>query len=335
MFKSCEPDDYWDYYTQLYLVFYIKRTYQMMKDEIKKAAAFLREGKLVAFPTETVYGLGGNALSDTAVAAIYAAKGRPEFNPLIVHVHSLAEAKKYARFNAAAEKLAKKYWPGPLTLVLPRTQDCTLSLLVSAGLDSVAIRVPAHPLAQELLHEAKLPIAAPSANRSGRISPTEAAHVREELGDKVAMILDGGACAVGIESTVVDMTGDAPVILRPGGLVIPAKAGIHLQNDKIKSPGMLASHYAPSKPMRINATYVRTYEALLAFGADVPDGAALVENLSPTGNLQEAAANLFRMLRRLDASHAKSIAVMPIPEEGLGIAINDRLKRAATTAQIS
>jgi len=308
-----------------------------MITETKKAATLLREGKLVAFPTETVYGLGGNALSDAAVAAIYAAKERPQFNPLIVHVQSLEEAQIYAEFSEAALELARRFWPGPLTLVLPRRPDCALSLLVSAGLDSVAIRVPAHPLAQELLQEAGLPIAAPSANRSGRISPTEAAHVREELGNRIAMILDGGPCQVGIESTVVDMTGDMPVILRPGGLVIPAEAGIYSRidsrlrgNDSIKSPGQLASHYAPSKPMRLNATYVRTYEALLVFGADIPSSAVAIENLSPTGNLQEAAANLFRMLRLLDASTAKSIAVMPIPEEGVGIAINDRLKRAAS-----
>jgi len=298
-------------------------------DNIKQAASLLREGKLVAFPTETVYGLGGNALSDFAVAAIYAAKGRPEFNPLIVHVRSLDEAKTYAEFNENALALAQKFWPGPLTLVLPRKKDCTLSLLVSGGMDTVAIRVPAHTLAQELLREAKLPIAAPSANRSGRISPTEAAHVREELEGRIAMILDGGACTVGIESTVVDTTGDVPVILRPGS-VTREQLGIDFYaGSGIKSPGMLASHYAPSKPMRLHATDVRNDEALLAFGARVPKS-MLVENLSPSGNLQEAAANLFRMLRRLDASAAKSIAVMPIPEEGLGVAINDRLKRAAS-----
>lgn len=315
-----------------------------MKDKIQQAAAFLRQGKLVAFPTETVYGLGGNALSDAAVAAIYAAKGRPQFNPLIVHVRSLEEAQVYGEFNDAALALARRFWPGPLTLVLPRKKDCALSLLVSAGLDSVAIRVPAHTLAQELLHAAKLPIAAPSANRSGRISPTEAAHVREELGSRVAMILDGGACAVGIESTVVDMTGDEPVILRPGAIteseVRCQVSGVRKESSVpstlspvtsrvARSPGMLASHYAPSKPMRLDATEIHDGEALLAFGAAVPANAKIVENLSATGNLQEAAANLFRMLRRLDAGDAKSIAVMPIPEEGLGVAINDRLRRAA------
>ncbi|MDE3038779.1 MAG: threonylcarbamoyl-AMP synthase [Pseudomonadota bacterium] len=309
----------------------------MMKHEIKKAAALLKEGKLVAFPTETVYGLGGNALSDKAVAAIYAAKERPEFNPLIVHVASLEMAKRYAEFSPEAEVLAKQYWPGPLTLVLPRKKDCALSLLVSAGLETVAMRVPNHPIAQALLQETGLPIAAPSANRSGRVSPTLASHVREDLGNRIAMILDGGACTVGIESTVVDMTEEAPVVLRPGGLVIPAKAGIHSRidsrlrgNDKLKSPGMLERHYAPSKPLRLNAVEAKPGEALLAFGAPFA-GAAITENLSPSKNLEEAAANLFAMLRRLDASGAKAIAVMPIPETGLGIAINDRLRRAAKT----
>ncbi len=287
----------------------------------------LREGKLVAFPTETVYGLGGNALSDAAVSAIYAAKQRPQFNPLIVHVRSLDDAKQYVIFNDAAEQLARKYWPGPLTLVLPRRADCRLSLLVSAGLDSVAIRMPAHPLAQELLREAGIPVAAPSANRSGRISPTEAAHVREELGNSIAMVLDGGACTVGIESTVVDCTEDELTILRPGSILIPAKGAV--QNGKIKSPGMLEKHYAPTKPVRLNATEVRDGEGVLAFGPKAPAGAKIIENLSVAGDLQEAAANLFSMLRRLDAGAATSIAVMPVPEEGLGIAINDRLRRAS------
>ena len=218
--------------------------------DIKKAAALLKDGKLVAFPTETVYGLGGNALSDEAVAAIYAAKGRPQFNPLIVHVRSLEDVGKYCDYNDIALKLAHDFWPGPLTLVLPRRKNCTLSLLVSAGLDTVAIRIPAHPLAQALLHEVGLPVAAPSANRSGRISPTEAAHVREELGERVSMILDGGPCHVGIESTVVDVTGYAPVILRPGsvtaGQVAAITGEIKMANADagITAPGMLASHSA-------------------------------------------------------------------------------------------
>jgi len=304
-------------------------------NDIKSAAKTLRDNKLVAFPTETVYGLGGNALSDDAVAAIYAAKGRPQFNPLIVHVRSLEDANQYVEFNASALLLARHFWPGPLTMVLPRRAGCKLSLLVSAGLDSVAIRVPAHPLAQALLHEAQVPVAAPSANRSGRISPTEAAHVQEELGGRIAMILDGGPCLVGIESTVVDMTDESPVILRPGS-VTEAQIKEQISNVKsfsgdgaIRAPGMLASHYAPVKPLRLNASFTRGDEALLAFGQPWP-GAKATQNLSANRNLQEAAANLFRMLRALDASDAISIAAMPIPDDGLGAAINDRLRRAAT-----
>jgi len=304
-------------------------------DTIATAVKFLAEEKLVVFPTETVYGLGGNALSDAAVAAIYEAKGRPAFNPLIVHVASQAEAEKYVTFNDTAKKLAAAFWPGPLTLVLPRRADCKLSLLVSAGLDTVAIRVPAHPLAQALLKETQLPIAAPSANKSGRISPTQASHV-EELRGEVTMILDGGPCPVGIESTVVNVSENTPVILRPGsitqdqlekivGKILPVGA-----SNKIKSPGMLERHYAPGKPLRLNVAEIKPAEALLAFGKPLA-GAKIIENLSVKGDLKEAAANLFRMLRTLDASNANAIAVMPIPEEGLGVAINDRLKRAAAT----
>jgi len=308
----------------------------MMTDNIQRAAALLRANQLVAFPTETVYGIGGNALSDDAVAAIYAVKQRPEFNPLIVHVRTLADAEQYAQFNDAARTLAKHFWPGPLTLVVRRKENCALSLLVSAGLDCVALRSPAHKLAQALLRESALPIAAPSANRSGRISPTEATHVREELGDRIPMVLDGGPCPIGIESTVIDMTGDIPIILRPGSVTEAdircqisdvSTVACHLTSD-IRSPGQLVSHYAPSLPLRLNATEVGKDEALLAFGNPL-SGAYAMENLSMNGDLQEAAANLFRMLRRLDASGAKRIAAMPIPEEGLGIAINDRLKRAA------
>lgn len=300
---------------------------------IKEAAALLGQGGLVAFPTETVYGLGGDALSDTAVARIYETKGRPSFNPLIVHVPSLEAARTYAVFNAAAEKLARHFWPGALTLVLPRRGDCKLSLLLSAGLDTVAMRVPSHPVAQALLKEAGIPIAAPSANKSGRVSPTEAAHVRADFGDAV-YVLDGGTCPIGIESTVVDVSEKTPAILRPGYISREAlteaigKLGARGQT-KITSPGMLERHYAPSKPLRLNASDVRPGEALLAFGAALP-GAAIVENLSPAGDVREAAANLFRMLRLLDAGSAPSIAVMPIPQGNLGVAINDRLKRAAS-----
>jgi len=305
--------------------------------DITQAAHLLTQDKLVAFPTETVYGLGGNALSDKAVAAIYAAKGRPQFNPLIVHLPSAQDAARYAELNPHAELLAQHFWPGPLTLVLRRKKDCPLSLLVSAGMDTVALRVPAHPLAQALLKKSGLPIAAPSANRSGRISPTEATHVREELEGSVAMILDGGACSVGIESTVIDLTGAQPIILRPGSItpeqiekILKTTVRFAASDSAIAAPGMLASHYAPNTPVRLNATDVKDDEALLAFGASVPGGAVATENLSRDGNLQEAAANLFRMLRLLDSRNARCIAVMPIPENALGIAINDRLKRAAT-----
>lgn len=308
---------------------------------IRNAASLLHQEQLVAFPTETVYGLGGNALSDTAIAAIYAAKERPSFNPLIVHVRGLEDAIRYAIFSEKALTLARALWPGPLTLVLPRREHCKLSLLLSAGLDSVAIRVPAHPLAQALLHEAKIPIAAPSANRSGRVSPTEAAHVQQELGGRVAMILDGGPCHVGIESTVLDATGEKIRILRPGSITAPiiekllgTKITSADANEKPTAPGMLASHYAPSLPVRLNAKTVAPDEALLAFGTPL-SGAKYTCNLSRTANLQEAAANLFRMLRILDAHEGVTrIAVMPIPDQGdenaLGLAINDRLNRAAS-----
>lgn len=310
---------------------------------IRNAVSLLLQEQLVAFPTETVYGLGGNALSDTAVASIYAMKERPSFNPLIVHVRSLEDANHYAIFSERALLLARSFWPGPLTLVLPRRQHCTLSLLVSAGLDSVAIRVPAHPLAQALLHEAKIPVAAPSANRSGRVSPTEAAHVYAEFDDRVT-VLDGGPCHLGIESTVLDATGEHIRLLRPGSVTPPMiekllgrKMMLADASEKPISPGMLASHYAPTLPVRLNATSVAPDEALLAFGPSPLPGALLIQNLSRNANLQEAAANLFRMLRMLDlhghAAGAKAIAVMPIPDHGeanaLGLAINDRLTRAA------
>lgn len=292
----------------------------------------LSAGELVAFPTETVYGLGANALSDSAVAAIYAAKGRPSFNPLIVHMASALEAKKYVEWNDNAQILARHFWPGPLTLVLPRKKNCLLSLLVSAGLDSVAIRVPEHLVALELLEKSMLPIAAPSANISGHVSPTLAEHVVSEFGEKVKLVLDGGPCTVGIESTIVDLTGDDVSILRHGKITHDDLAEFVRitpgSSQKVKSPGMLKSHYAPKCNMRLNATDVAEGEALLAFGVP-PAGAEIMQNLSEAGNLEEAAANLFRMLRLLDAQEPDVIAVMEIPQKGLGIAINDRLSRAA------
>jgi L-threonylcarbamoyladenylate synthase len=298
------------------------------------AATALREGRLVAFPTETVYGLGGDATSDRAVAAIYAAKGRPSFNPLIVHVGNSAAASRLVEMTPQAETLAARFWPGALTLVLPRKPRTRLSLLVSAGLDSAAIRVPAHPAAQGLLSMCGLPLAAPSANPSGAISPTRAAHVAATLGDKVAMILDGGPCRVGLESTVVSLLGTKPVVLRPGGITVEQLAealqtdiGIetHAAPEALRSPGQLSSHYAPNLPVRLNAAAAEPGEALLGFG---PAPQAM-RNLSEKGELEEAAANLFAMLRDLDRPDFSGIAVMPIPETGLGLAINDRLRRAA------
>lgn len=302
--------------------------------EIERAAAALAAGKLVAFPTETVYGLGADATSDRAVASVFAAKGRPHFNPLIVHVAGLADAGREAIVTPLAERLAARFWPGPLTLVLKRRNEARVSLLAGAGLDTLALRVPDHTVAQALIRALGRPIVAPSANRSGRLSPTSAAHVAEELGDKVAMILDGGPTRLGIESTVIDLSSDEPALLRPGALAReeitaitdPLRGGA---TAKIASPGMLESHYAPERPLRLNAARAASDEALLAFGADVPQGAARALNLSPGGDLIEAAANLFAFLRALDAPPARAIAVMSIPEHGLGEAINDRLKRAA------
>jgi len=297
--------------------------------ETEKAAELLRAGKLVAFPTETVYGLGANALDDKAVAKIYAAKGRPEMNPLITHVLDAEEAFRHGLYTSRAEKLMEAFWPGPLTLIMPRKKETKLSLLVSSGMDTVALRSPKHPLARAMLTRAGIPIAAPSANRSGRVSPTMAEHVAEELGDKVDMILDGGACFLGVESTVLDITGEIPVILRPGSVTkekLEAVIGpVSLSGDgKIKSPGMLASHYAPNAKLRLNATEKKDGEMLLTFGREKKGDM----NLSANGDLVEAAANLFWMLRAMD-KNTGNIAVSPIPMEGLGIAINDRLARAA------
>jgi L-threonylcarbamoyladenylate synthase len=305
-------------------------------EAISRATSLLRGGELVAFPTETVYGLGADATSDTAVAGIFAAKGRPRFNPLIVHVPGLAEAEEIARFDDRSRGVARQFWPGPLTLVLPRQESSGVSLLACAGLDTVAIRVPAHPVAHALLRETGRPLAAPSANRSGQVSPTEAAHVAAELGDRAALILDGGRCAVGLESAVLDLSGKSPVLLRPGGVtlekltevlgLITLAAG---DPDAPRAPGQLASHYAPRLPLRTNAVAPQPDEVLLAFGPRSIQGFAAVLNLSPSGDVVEAAANLFAMLRRLDRAEFTGIAVMPIPDDGLGRAINDRLRRAA------
>ena len=306
------------------------------QETIARAARLLYDGRLVAFPTETVYGLGGDATSDAAVAAIFAAKGRPHFNPLIVHLPCLAEAETLAVFDERARRVARHFWPGPLTLVLRRSDDCPVSLLASAGLDTIALRVPSHPVAQALLQATGRPIAAPSANRSGRVSPTAAGHAAAELGDAAVLILDGGPCAIGVESTVLDLCGAQPALLRPGGVTLEALTevlgpiGVAAGGPSApRSPGQLASHYAPRLPLRRDATSARPGEALLAFGPNPPSGFATVLNLSPRGDLIEAAANLFAMLRRLDRPEFAGIAVTPIPEAGLGRAINDRLRRAA------
>jgi L-threonylcarbamoyladenylate synthase len=303
---------------------------------ITRAARRLRDDELVAFPTETVYGLGGDATSDRAVARIFAAKGRPRFNPLILHVPGLAEAEALAVFDERARMAAWHFWPGPLTLVLPRRSDSGLSLLASAGLDTIAVRAPRHPVAQSLLRATGRPIAAPSANRSGRVSPTTAAHVAAELGERVALILDAGPCPVGLESTVLDLTGTAPVLLRPGGVALEELTDLlgaigtpRGGAATPRAPGSLPSHYAPDLPLRLDALAARPGEALLGFGPDAPSGFAEVLWLSQTGDLAEAAANLFALLRRLDRPEFTGIAVMPIPERGLGRAINDRLRRAA------
>ena len=309
---------------------------------ISAAAAALRAGGLVAFPTETVYGLGADACHGEAIARLYAAKGRPAFNPLIAHVADVAAARRLAVFDAEAERLAAAFWPGPLTLVLPKRPDCPVAALALAGLDSIAIRVPSHPTARALLAAFGGPVVAPSANRSGHVSPTSAAHVLADLRGRIDLILDDGPCAVGVESTIVALIG-VPTLLRPGGLpreaiervlghalAVPAVTDADDAPQKLEviAPGMLASHYAPKAKVRLEATAPRAGEALLAFGAAPKfDGTTL--NLSPSGDLIEAATNLFSHLRALDASGATSIAVMPVPHEGLGDAINDRLARAA------
>jgi len=304
------------------------RTHPANPDGIAEAARLLARGRLVAFATETVYGLGADATNGEAVAAIFIAKGRPRFNPLIVHVADTDAARRQGVFHPLAEKLAAAFWPGALTLVLPRRADATVSLLVSAGLDSVALRVPSHPAAQALLQATGRPLAAPSANSSGRITATSAAHVAQELGGKVDLILDGGATPLGLESTVIGFDGEQAVLLRPGAIARDAieriTGPLATASGTIQSPGQLESHYAPQARLRLNAAKAEPGEALLGFG----DVAEAWLNLSRRGDLQEAAANLFSMLRDMD-DQVSAIAVSPIPETGLGEAINDRLRRAA------
>jgi L-threonylcarbamoyladenylate synthase len=304
---------------------------------LEDAAARLNRGELVAFPTETVYGLGADASNGEAVARIFAAKGRPRFNPLIVHVKDLAEACLHGQFNGKARRLAAAFWPGPLTLVVPRHPSTPISDLVSAGLGTVALRVPDHPVARALLAASNLAIAAPSANRSGHVSATRADHVAADLGDRVSLILDGGPTAHGLESTVLDLSGDGVVMLRAGAVPLetieavlgePVGRGAPVSAAP-RSPGQLKSHYAPRAALRLGATSVAEGEALLAFGPEVPPTTGPMINLSERGDLIEAAAGLFAALRALDASGVRSIAVMTIPPGGLGEAINDRLQRAA------
>jgi L-threonylcarbamoyladenylate synthase len=307
---------------------------------ITRAATLLRGGALVAFGTETVYGLGADATGDRAVASIFAAKDRPRFNPLICHYASAEAAFVDVVANNDAHRLAAAFWPGPLTLVLPRVAGSRVSLLTSAGLDTIAVRVPAHNVALALLRECARPIAAPSANRSGKVSPTTARHVMTELTGRIAAVLDSGPCPIGLESTVLDLS-DAPTLLRPGGATVEAIEAVigplrrvdHAAPTSMsRSPGMLVSHYAPRLPMRLDAHSVQYDEALLSFGAPLK-GSAIAFDLSTGGDLTEAAARLFDGLRRLDEAAASRglvrIAVMPVPHHGLGLAINDRLRRAA------
>ncbi|PCJ98146.1 MAG: threonylcarbamoyl-AMP synthase [Zetaproteobacteria bacterium] len=333
------------------------RILALNEQSIIEAASILRGGGLVGMPTETVYGLAANACDGVAVAKIFAAKGRPQFNPLIVHVNDLDAVAEFAHMSVQDEVIAQKFWPGALTLILKCKENCALSDLVSAGLPTVAVRIPSHKGARALIKACGFPIAAPSANKSGSLSPTTPAHVAQSLGMGVDLILADGACAVGLESTVVDCTGDRPYVLRPGGVTaedlseaLGEDVGYSLGgNDKgesvkspVKSPGQLLKHYAPSIPVRLNAIDLEEGEALLSFGSikfmgvkgagaasDLSDD--MVQNLSKEGDLYEAAANLFAMMRALDKPEHKAIAVMNIPDNGIGVAINDRLKRAANS----
>ncbi|MDC7784469.1 L-threonylcarbamoyladenylate synthase [Rhodoplanes sp. TEM] len=314
------------------------------------AARILQDGGLVAFPTETVYGLGADATNAAAVARLYAAKGRPRFNPLIAHVPDAAAACGLGRFDGAARTLASAFWPGPLTLVVPKAEGCPVSDLATAGLDTLALRVPDHPVAVAILAACGRPVVAPSANRSGHVSPTTAAHVVGDLAGRIDLVVDGGATPVGVESTIVACLGGTPRLLRPGGVpkeALEAALGGLVADPPAPTtdpgpglvpdagpiaPGMLSSHYAPRAFLRLRAAAVSPGEALLAFGPTLPpgaEGALAVLNLSERGDLAEAAARLFAHLRALDASGASVIAVAPIPRHGLGAAIADRLARAA------
>jgi L-threonylcarbamoyladenylate synthase len=311
------------------------------KAGMAQAAALLRMGELVAFGTETVYGLGGDATNAQAVAAIFHAKGRPRFNPLICHYPSTDHAFRHVVADTRTLRVAAAFWPGPLTLVLPRQADCPVALLTGAGLDTLAVRVPRHSVAMALLQAVDRPIAAPSANRSGQVSPTRAQHVMDGLAGRIAAVLDSGPCQVGVESTVLDLCGEVPILLRPGGVTAedleaclgPIQRGSEAAGGQgLRSPGLMVSHYAPNLPVRLNARSVAANEALLAFGPTLADGQCVFQ-LSRAGDTVEAAARLFEGLRWLDAEGIRlgsaGIAAMPVPDTGLGLAINDRLRRAA------
>jgi L-threonylcarbamoyladenylate synthase len=312
------------------------RIVEPLSTNIINASDLLKSGQLVAIPTETVYGLGANALDDQAVARIYELKKRPQFNPLIIHFCDVEQVSQHVILNDTALKLAKAFWPGPITLVLPRKDSSAISLLASAGLDTLAVRIPSHPVSLDLLKQAQVPVAAPSANPSQALSPTTAEHVLSAFQDneKLTMILDGGSCEVGLESTIIDLSEVTPVILRPGAITADAISqvigktieSVTEATHKPKAPGMLHRHYAPNIPLRLNATEANTNEVLLAFGLHAPTHSL---NLSSSGDLTEAAANLFKMLRLLDQPQYQGIAVMPIPKEGIGVAINNRLERAS------
>jgi L-threonylcarbamoyladenylate synthase len=290
-------------------------------EAIAEAAQLILLGEAVAVPTETVYGLAADATNAAAVARIYEAKGRPSFNPLIVHVSALADAERIGHFDAQARALAKEHWPGPLTLVVPVRETAGIASIVTAGLPTIGLRVPAHPAMQALLHAARRPLAAPSANASGSISPTRAAHALRSLGGRIPLIVDGGATQLGLESTIVAAAGGSLRLLRLGPILTDAERS---SGDRIEAPGQLPSHYAPSKPLRLDATSGEPDEYLIGFGEVTGD-----TNLSPAGDLIEAAARLFDLLHEADASTKPRIAVAPVPEIGLGAAINDRLRRAA------
>jgi L-threonylcarbamoyladenylate synthase len=288
---------------------------------IAEASRLIVTGQAVAVPTETVYGLAADATNAEAVARIYEAKGRPSFNPLIVHVTDLAAAERIGEFGESARELAERHWPGPLTLVVPLRRDAGIASIVTAGLPTIGLRVPAHPTMQALLQAVGRPLAAPSANASGSISPTRAEHVLKSLGDRIPMIIDGGPTERGLESTIVAATGGPLRLLRPGPIEVDAE---RTSGERIEAPGQLASHYAPSKPLRLGATSAETDEYLIGFGPIAGDS-----TLSASGDLVEAAAKLFDQLHQADASAKPRIAVAPVPDQGLGAAINDRLRRAA------